>query len=135
MIHSMNVGPQYSMTTYVLVCGNTKVRLWGLDSVQRLRRQLHQIARESPRLAGDIRWADSASDIPAGSSVLLLNGAFLFEVRTLEGVLERPGHLLLHEDGRVAAAFGYRARPDAGDMPGHAGRPAGRRHRGHGSLR
>jgi phosphatidylglycerophosphate synthase len=93
------------MTTYALVSENSKVRLWGLDSTQRLQRQLKQIARESPRLAADIRWAGDPTDIPEDGEVLLLNGAFLFEVRTLKGVLERPGCALLHEEGSLAAAF------------------------------
>jgi phosphatidylglycerophosphate synthase len=93
------------MTTYALVSENSKVRLWGLDSAQRLQRQLQQVATESPRLVGDIRWAAEAADIPAGSEVLLLNGAYLFEVRTLKSMLERPGSVLRHEDGGLAAAL------------------------------
>jgi phosphatidylglycerophosphate synthase len=98
------------MTTYALVSNNSKVRLWGLDSVQRLRRQLQQIAKESPHLAGDIRWVAGVGDIPSDARVLLFNGGFLFEVRTLKGVLERPGSLLLHEDGGLAAAFTHESR-------------------------
>ena len=93
------------MTTFALVSENSKVRLWGLESAQRLERQLKQIARESPRLAGDIRWVTEIGDIPEDSKVLLLNGAFLFEVRTLSDLLERFGSVLLHEDGGIAAAF------------------------------
>jgi phosphatidylglycerophosphate synthase len=105
MIISRLPGTQYSMTTYALVYENSPVRLWGLDSAQRIRRQLEQLAKEGPAGKGDIRWLNDPADLPGNSLVLALNGSFLFELRTLKGLLERPGSILLHGDGSVAAAL------------------------------
>ncbi len=90
------------MTIYALVYQNSAVRLWGLDSAQRTQRQLAQLSKET---AIDINWLDDPADVPGNDSILVLNGAFLFEVRTLKGVLERPGSILLHNDDAIAAAL------------------------------
>ncbi|MCW8926267.1 MAG: CDP-alcohol phosphatidyltransferase family protein [Xanthomonadales bacterium] len=93
------------MTTYALVYENSDVRLWGLDSAQRIRRQLAQLGKENPASLGDIHWLKNPAEAPGNTEVLVLNGSFLFELRTLKGVLERPGSVLLHDDGSVAAAL------------------------------
>src|SRR5210317_1136404 len=93
------------MTIYALVSENSPVRLWGLNSGQRLQRQLRAIGKDKPELFGDIRWLRNAGDAPASARVLLLNGSFLFENRTLNGVLESDNSILLHNDGSAAAAF------------------------------
>jgi len=93
------------MTIYALVSENPPIRLWGLDSAQRLRRQLKQIGKENPTDMGDIHWANCHGDIPDDSNVLVLSGAFLFETRTLKGVLQRPNSILLGDDEQPAAAF------------------------------
>jgi len=93
------------MTISALVFENSPVRLWGLDSTQRLRRQLRQLNKEQPAKAEQVRWLDDQADLPDSGNVLVLNGAYLFEVRTLAGLLRQPGSILLHNDGRIAAAF------------------------------
>ncbi len=93
------------MTIYALVSENSPVRLWGLSSEQRLRRQLKEISKESCGDSGDINWLKSDDGAPAGGRVLLLNGSFLFESRTLKGVLEQLNSVLQHTDKTVAAAF------------------------------
>lgn len=93
------------MTIYALVSNNSPVRLWGLDSAQRLGRQLEQLDKENPGRVGDIRWLNDPHETPTSGSILVLNGSFLFETRTLKGVLERPGSVLLHGNGSIAAAF------------------------------
>lgn len=105
MMTSYLPGTQYNMTLYALVYANSPVRLWGLDSAQRIQRQLAQLGKEKPAELGDMRWLNDAADLPGDGRVLVLNGAFLFELRTLMGVLERPGSVLLHDDGSLAAAF------------------------------
>jgi phosphatidylglycerophosphate synthase len=93
------------MTIYALVSEKSPVRLWGLDSEQRLQRQLKEISKESSGDFSDIRWLKNADEAPDNSMVLLLNGFFLFENRTLKGVLERKNSGLQHTDNSVAAAF------------------------------
>lgn len=85
------------MTIHALVLGETSVRLWGLSSDERLRRQLRE--------AGDLALVDSAVELPAKGKCLLLNARFLFEVRTLAELKNRDNVLLIcPADGGVAAA-------------------------------
>ena len=93
------------MTIYALVSENTPVRLWGLSSAQRLRRQLKEIGKELSGSARDIHWLESATEAPDTGQILLLNGSFLFENRTLKGVLEHFNSILQHTDNTTAAAF------------------------------
>ncbi len=93
------------MTIYALVSGISPVRLWGLNSKQRLQRQLRAISSESAGKLDPINWLENIDKLPANSRVLLINGHFLFENRSLKGVLERPDTVLRHADGSVAAAF------------------------------
>ena len=93
------------MTIYALVSENSPVRLWGLSSAQRLQRQLKEISKESPADLRDIQWLKKPEDAPSDSRILVLNGSFLFENRTLKGVLERLNAVLRHTDTTAAAAF------------------------------
>jgi phosphatidylglycerophosphate synthase len=93
------------MTIYALVSENSPVRLWGLDSGQRLQRQLKEISKEYSGDFSDIRWLRNADDMPESGRVLLFNGFFLFENRTIKGVLERANSVLIHADNSAAAAF------------------------------
>jgi phosphatidylglycerophosphate synthase len=93
------------MTIYALVSENSPVRLWGLSSTQRLQRQLKEISKELSGNLSDIHWLKSDDDVPAESLVLLLNGSFLFENRTLKGLLAQPNSVLKHTDETIAAAF------------------------------
>ena len=74
------------MTIYAFVPDNSPIRLWGLSSAQRLQRQLKAVSKESSGDKRDIRWLESIDELPADSRVLVLNGAYLFENRTLKGV-------------------------------------------------
>lgn len=93
------------MTIYALVSENSPVRLWGLSSEQRLQRQLKEVSNASSGDLSDIKWLKSIDDVPASGQVLLLNGLFLFENRTISGVLQHPDSILQHTDNTVAAAF------------------------------
>jgi len=93
------------MTIYALVSENSPVRLWGLDSSQRLQRQLREISKESTVKFRDICWLTDGDDAPANGRILLVNGHFLFENRTLKGLLEYADSILLHKDNTTAAAF------------------------------
>lgn len=86
------------MTITALVLGETPVRLWGLPAAERLRRQLQE--------TGKAQLVASPGDLPETGPLLLLNGRYLFEVRTLTGLLEKENVLLIcPEDGGVAAAL------------------------------
>jgi phosphatidylglycerophosphate synthase len=93
------------MTIYALVSENSTVRLWGLSSEQRLQRQLKAVSKEYSDEFSDIRWLNHADEMPERGKVLLLNGSFLFENRTLKGVLDRANSILQYRDNTAAAAF------------------------------
>jgi hypothetical protein len=86
------------MTTYAVVVEESPVSLWGLSSSERLRRQLKEI--------GGVEVVAALRDVPSSAQVLLLNGHYLFEVRTLSGLLQRRNSVLLHPgDGSAVAAI------------------------------
>jgi phosphatidylglycerophosphate synthase len=93
------------MTIYALVPKHSPVLLWGLSSTQRLQRQLKQISKESGDKFPDIRWLESSADLPAAGQVLLLNGTFLFESRTIKRVLDHANSILQFSADETAAAF------------------------------
>ncbi len=93
------------MTIYALVSENSPVRLWGLSSEQRLKRQLNEIGKQLGGELRDIHWLASGDEIPGSGRILILNGLFLFENRTLAGLLGQPGSILKGSDETIAAAF------------------------------
>ena len=93
------------MTIFAFISENSPVRLWSLNSAERLQRQLREISKESYGDSNVIHWLNNIDDAPSSSQVLLLNGSFLFETRTLKGVLERLNSILQHTDHTPAAAF------------------------------
>jgi phosphatidylglycerophosphate synthase len=94
------------MTIHALVLEETTVRLWGLSASERLRRQLKE--------AGGVKLVPSAAELPKTGVILLLNGNFLFEVRTLSGLMTKSNSLLHSpQDGSVAAAIIDAANIDA----------------------
>ena len=74
------------MTIRALVLAEAPTKLWGLSSSERLRRQLREI--------GGVAWQGGETGLPDSGQVLLLNGRFLFEIRTLRELLARPGSIL-----------------------------------------
>lgn len=86
------------MTMSALALDDAPIRLWGLDMRTRLKRQLRALA--------DIEWIDRPAELAPGAPVLLLNAGYLFDQRTLAGVLNRPDTVLLDgPGGRAVAAF------------------------------
>jgi len=107
------------MTTYAAVSEISDIRLWGLSSTQRLQRQLAEISKMSNADSGghsgnesaDIQWLDDLDKLPEDGQILLINGNFLFENRTLIGVLARQNSVLFHlQEHKAAAAFIDRSR-------------------------
>jgi phosphatidylglycerophosphate synthase len=105
------------MTISALVLAEAPSRLWGLSSKERLRRQLKEM--------GGVAWFDGSGDLPSSGQVLLLNGRYLFEIRTLAGLVETPGSILLApadsmpaaamvDASRVEEMVQYLAMPDSG---------------------
>ena len=86
------------MSTYAIILQETPVRLWGLSSSERLSRQLKEI--------GGVKILSPVDEIPTSGQVLLLNGKFLFEIRTLSGFLNRKNSMLICPgDTSVAAVI------------------------------
>jgi hypothetical protein len=86
------------MTIFALILEETSVKLWGLSASERLRRQLKE--------AGGVKLVASLAELPHSGQILLLNGRYLFEVRTLAGLMTKSNSLLnCAEDGGVAAAI------------------------------
>jgi len=86
------------MTKFAFVLRDATPRLWGLTSKERLRRQLLEI--------GGVRWLREQEPMPGNGQILLLDGRYLFEIRTLRALLQRPGSVLLAPpDGLPAAAM------------------------------
>jgi phosphatidylglycerophosphate synthase len=84
------------MPIHALIQGESPVKLWGLSARERLGRQLREAG-------GAVLVADQVGLPPTGP-VLLLNGAFLFEVRTLSALMEKSNVQLKHPPtGRIAA--------------------------------
>jgi len=84
------------MTISALVLEESPVRLWGLTSSRRLQRQAAEM--------GGIDWCTSTGALPDSGLVLLLNGHFLFEIRTLRGLVASPNSILVAEPDQKAAA-------------------------------
>lgn len=84
------------MATCAFILGDPPQRLWGLCSRQRLERQL--------RAAGITRRLDSLALVGGDDTVLLLNAGYVFEQRTLSGLLRQDASLLqCPDDGGIAA--------------------------------
>ena len=108
------------MTVSVLLLNDSPVRLWELSSKERLHRQTREM--------GGLEWLENPSDLPAGNRVLLLDGNYLFEIRTLRKLMERPGSILhCSSNGKPAVAFvsadlaeaaaAYMAAPGSVELP------------------
>ena len=97
------------------ILGGCQVRLWGLSSPERLLRQ-----------AASLGIAQGSDDEPA-DEVLLVRADYLYEPRTLSGLLRRGGVLM---DGAVAAA----AAVTAAEAPAAAALLAGAPHEGAAQL-
>ena len=94
------------MTIHALVLEQTPVKLWGLSASERLQRQLRE--------AGGAKLVASTAELPETGVILLLNGNFLFEVRTLSGLMTKTNSLLRSsQDDTVAAAIIDAANVDA----------------------
>jgi hypothetical protein len=91
------------MTIYALVSEFSSVRLWSLDAGQRLRLQLSEISKESTEGLAEICWLVDVGDVPLEGQILLFNGHFLFENRTIKGVLDASNTVLLHGNESAAA--------------------------------
>jgi hypothetical protein len=87
-----------NMKISVLLLHDSPVKLWGLSSEERLRRQTREM--------GGLEWLENLSDLPSTGMVLLLCGNYLFEIRTFRNLIERPDSILhCASDGKAAAAF------------------------------
>ncbi len=93
------------MTIYALVSENSPVLLWGLSSEERLQRQLKEVSKEFSGDLNAIQWLKNTDEMPTSGQVLVLNGSFLFENRTIKLILDHKNSILQHADNVAAAAF------------------------------
>ena len=92
------------MTIHALVFEPSDVTLWGLDPKARLHRQLNEIGKTADEEFKSIHWIDHVGKLPTSGRILLFNGSFIFENRTVEAVIATQNGVLQHE-GETAAAF------------------------------
>ena len=92
------------MTIYAHVFETSKIHLWGLDAGQRLYRQLNEVSKTLKDKKEHFSWVDNAGDIPKSGRILIFNGSFVYENRTIQAVIDRPDCILQYE-GDTAAAF------------------------------
>jgi hypothetical protein len=86
------------MPIHALIQGESPVKLWRLSARERLGRQLRE--------AGGAELVAGPGGLPSTGPVLLLNGAFLFEVRTLSALMEKSKVQLKHPStGCIAAVM------------------------------
>jgi phosphatidylglycerophosphate synthase len=84
------------MTLYVHLLEETSIKLWGLTSRGRLRRQLgHE---------GIDHWTQDLAEVPNDSRVLLLRGDYLYDPRILAGLAKGRRLLLTSDDGGTPIA-------------------------------
>ena len=78
---------------YWSLCRESDIRLWGLTSRERLERMLHRIGLH----AG---WSD-VQNVPAGSSVLITRGDFIFDERVLRSITKEENVILEMGQGQA----------------------------------
>ncbi len=84
------------MTSYVQVVGESSIKVWGLTTEERLRRQIAQLK--------DVRLIGQCRDLPENSRVLLLRGDYVTETRVIEQLLSHDhAGLRCPGDQRLAA--------------------------------
>ena len=116
--------------TIAYILGECDVRLWGLTSRQRLLRQLSVLGvteTGSIRSLADGRMQTpqpAAGTVPKDQRVLLLRATYLYETRTLSGLL-RQGGILMDGESPAAACVAIEDAPAAAalleERPGHQG--------------
>ncbi len=92
----MTEAQSHRLTVHLIA--DSPVRLWGVTSRERLQRTLGAIV--------SFDWVVDLAELAAGQVVLIVRGDYLFESRTLAGLLERHDSALrCPSDGRVCAAL------------------------------
>ncbi len=69
--------------TYICILKDSEISLWGLNGKERLVRMLASY--------DEIELVDKTSQIPANTSMLLLRGDYLFDLRLLKELIEMEG--------------------------------------------
>lgn len=89
------------MTLYAHLLEETSIKLWGLTSGERLRRQLGY--------EGIDHWAQDLAEVPGDSRVLLLRGDYLYDPRIIAGLAKGRRLLMTTDDGSCPVAAVVRA--------------------------
>ena len=74
-----------------------------MDTGQRLGRQVNEVGKIVKGEFRQVQWVESADELPASGQVLLFNGNFVFENRTIEGVIAEANRVLECDSGTAAA--------------------------------
>ena len=74
-----------------------------MDTGQRLGRQVNEVGKIVKGEFRQVQWVESADELPASGRVLLFNGNFVFENRTIEGVIAEANRVLECDSGTAAA--------------------------------
>lgn len=112
------------MPCYIHVFDETPVRLWGLTSSQRIRRELEwelaslKSGNSDRGCSGTPVFVDDLVQLPADAEVVLFRGDYLYDVRVITNLVNTPDTLLqVVENGtRVAVAAHTRSAAAAGMM-------------------
>ena len=88
-----------TVSCYIHIFDETPVRLWGLSSSQRIRRELEwelsSKGKDPGRLSRDaIEFVDDLRQVPAEGDVLLLRGDYLYDVRVTINLITSADTLL-----------------------------------------
>ena len=100
-----------TVSCYIHIFNDTPVRLWGLSSSQRIRRELawelSSKGKDPGRLSSDaIEFVDDLRQVPAEGDVLLLRGDYLYDVRVTMNLIANADTLLqaIEDGARVPVA-------------------------------
>ena len=86
------------MAIFAQVLGDNPVKLWGLTSAERLRRQFRQLR--------DVNPIDDSYHLPDDALLLVVHSDYVVELHTLKQLLSRPDVVLRSPaDQRLAAVF------------------------------
>ena len=100
------------MSRYIYIFDETPIRLWGLSSAQRIRRELEwelssRKGKDSgPVSDGTIEFVDDLEQVPPEGDVVLFRGDYLYDIRIITNLIDAADTLLQVGEGgtRVTVA-------------------------------
>lgn len=121
------------MACYIHVFDETPVRLWGLSSSQRIRRELEwELSSLKARGSGlacgaTLEFVDTLEQLPPDAEVVLFRGDYLYDVRIITNLIDTPDTLLqVNSTGVTVTVAAHTRAAAAGRVMEHirgSGRP------------